>query len=146
MKRVLIDDAVYELDAAIETPTGQGDLLSVLLEAAEREIPLSKDLLVQQFGFKSKLPLESRIRHLAEKGALKLLLIWKDCPICELSGRVNSTCSCCEGTGRIAIAPHDNCNACGEPIPMGDAWCQDHAAAAQFDPSTPPPGEPLPEG
>lgn len=134
MARVMIDDAVYEIGPAIETPIGQQDLLSVLFEAAERDIPLSKGLLIQQFGFRSRLPLESRIRHLAEKGAIKLLLMWKDCPICELSRRVNETCSCCEGTGRIAISPHRNCCACGEPVPMGKSWCQDHSAVNLIDP------------
>lgn len=129
--RLVIDQDVYELNPySGALPFGQQVLLTLLSEAVERSIPLSYEGLIEQQGLKSRLPLESRIKHLIEKGALAPLLRWKDCPICSWSPQARAMCGCCEGTGRIAIAPHGSCFACGEPVPLGDRLCGDHGGDA----------------
>ncbi len=126
--RVQIDDCVYKIasESDLHLTQTQSNLAGLLLEAAKRDIQLSKAGLVHQLGLKSSLPLDSRLKHLQEAGAIYPLLIWKDCPICTLSGIVSPRCACCEGTGRIAIAPHSNCKDCDRPIPLGDRWCKEH--------------------
>jgi hypothetical protein len=129
--RVMIDRDVY----AIQQPQGEllparANLWNVLREASQRKVTLSVEVLVMQFGLKSSLPLQSRLNHLIEDGALAPLLRWKDCPICSFAPQARAICECCEGTGRIAIAPHGSCFACGDPVPLGDRLCDDHGGDA----------------
>lgn len=125
--RIKIDQDVYEISPYTEDlPAGQKALFVLLNEALERDIPLSYQGLIDQQGLKSRLPLESRIKHLVEKGALAPLLRWKDCPICSFAPQARAMCGCCEGTGRIAVAPYGSCFACGEPVPLGDRLCEEH--------------------
>ncbi|NJM67657.1 MAG: hypothetical protein HC851_19280 [Acaryochloris sp. RU_4_1] len=42
-------------------------------------------------------------------------------------------CSTCEGQGELPDEPPTNhCPACGEPIPGGSEWCEEHQAAGSF--------------
>ena len=125
--RVMIDESVYELrQGPADLLPQRAALLGVLQEAAQRSIPLSLASLTAQFGFKSVLPLNSRLKALSEAGLIEAVLRWKQCPVCAFSPKARRQCECCEGTGRIAIAPHANCEACGQPVPIGDRLCGEH--------------------
>lgn len=129
--RVMIDQDVYQIqEPKVELLPARANLWAVLREASQRRVPLGEELLVAQFGFKSALPLRSRLEHLIEDGALVPLLRWKDCPLCSFAPQARAICECCEGTGRIAIAPHGSCFACGDPVPLGDRLCDDHGGDA----------------
>ena len=105
MQFVQIGEITFEiLPLHGDEPESQRDLHGVLCEAAEREIRLTPAELVHQFGFKSALPLEARLKHLQQRGRLKPILRWKDCPICQINHKVHADCGCCEGTGKIAVA------------------------------------------
>lgn len=102
--QVQIDDCLYRLDAPKNLTDAQHDLYQLLKEGAQREIPLDRRELKEALGLRSVLPVDSRIRNLIKKGSLELLLKWKDCPICSLSGVISDRCVC-EGTGKIGVIP-----------------------------------------
>lgn len=133
--RVYVDSDLYSISEVCDRTLTEAQETTLLLlkEAAKRSQRVFAKDLVSALGLRSRLPLDSRLKHLRQKGAIELLLKFKPCPICLLSGRVSLTCMVCEGAGRIAVVPHDNCPACGDPIPVGDEWCDHHRSASTIN-------------
>jgi hypothetical protein len=71
---ISIDETRYELTTSeLPISSGQEAVLDELVNViTEGHNTVSKITLINQFGFKSALPLESRINHLVERGRLRV--------------------------------------------------------------------------